>query len=127
MLDVYSLTNKMKSFVFFAVLLGALCITYSTASPSFSRDSELQMILNQLNEAKAERDAFVEAQDAKDQAALAQIFVHLLENEVQNQSYSDEKKAEIESWLLNKFRALGRKIKGGFKKFGQKVKNAFRG
>ena len=119
MLDVFSLTNKMKSFVFFAVLLGALCITYSTASPSFSRDSELQMILNQLNEAKAERDAFVEAQDARDQAALAQIFVRLLKNEVQNQSYSDGKKAEIESllhrlgrWLKKRFEDLGKKIRG---------------
>ena len=126
MLDVFSLTNKMKSFVFFAVLLGALCITYSTASPSFSRDSELQMILNQLNEAKAEWDAFVdaqdalvEAQDARDQAALAQIFVRLLKNEVQNQSYSDGKRAEIESlfhrlgrWLKKRFEDLGKKLRG---------------
>lgn len=96
-----------------------------TVSSSSDRETKLLKAIKMLGQVKAQtpKDAVVEEQD--DRAALAQLYVRLLENEVEKQDFSDEDRAEIESLLSRmrqKFAALGRRIKGGFRK----VKNFFR-
>ena len=112
-----------------AILLGALCITHSTAvtSSSFSRDDRHLRVLQQLSVAEAQ-SLLVEEQE--DRTALAQLFLHmgLLENEVQKQDMNDGEKAEMEAILsrLRKFFThLGHTIGKGFKRFGQTVKEFF--
>ena len=114
----------MKTLILVAVFLGALCISYSAAIPSFSdRQSKLLKVLQQLNvaEIQSPQDFLVEEQE--DKTALAQLFLRLLENEVQKQDMSDAEMESIFSGLKEKFSNLGNKIKGAF----NKVKNFFHG
>lgn len=112
-----------------AILLGALCITHSTAatSSSFSRDDRLLRVLQQLSVTEAQ-SLLVEEQE--DRTALAQLFLHmgLLENEVQKQDRNDREKAEMEAILSrarNLFARLGHTVGKGFNRFGQAVKDIF--
>ena len=145
-------------FVLFALFLGGLCATHTSANQSFnkkgkamvqavsrllnqikSQDDEaalaqrssldqvakLRMVLKQLlHQAKAQtsRGTILEAQD--DKTALAQLYVHLLESQIQKQ----EDKAEIQSLtsdIRDTFSTLENKLKGGFKTFESKVKDLF--
>ena len=113
-------------------VLGALCITCSTAatltSPSFSHDDKPLKVLQQLLMSMAEAQSLL-VQEQEDGAALAKLFLHLLENKVQKQDINDEK-AEMEaikllSQLRKFFARLGHTIGKGFKRFGQTVKDFF--
>ena len=121
---IRTFTTEMKSFLFFAVLLGALCISYSAPSYSSDQEVELQAVFNQLleRESKAQEvlNNAIETQD--DKTALAQLYFRLLENEVQKQGLSDEDMAEMQS-ILDKLRAFGRKVKNAFNKLGKKIKS----
>lgn len=82
-----------------------------------------------MNEAKAQhlmsQDMMFEPPDA-----LTQLYLRLLEKEVQRQDFTDEDKAKIESIfdnIRNAFTNFGDKIKSGFTSFGEKVKNFFHG
>ena len=111
----------MKTFILVAVFLGALCISYSAATPSSSnREDKLLKVLQQLNvaEVQSPQDSLVEEQD---KTALAQLFLRLLENEVQKQDMSDAEIESIFSRLKQKFANFRNKVKGAFKK----VKNFF--
>ena len=68
------------------------------------------------------------AQDTR--AAVAQVFVRLLEGKVRTQDLSAEERAKMASLLSKikeKFSSFGNKLKGGFKSFEKKVKNFFHG
>ena len=110
----------MKTLVLLAVL-GVVCITYSAATPySSNQENRLLSSLQQLSS----HDSVIEEQEDDDDTALAQLYLHLLENEVQKQDMSDEDRAEMESIfskLKQKFTNFGNKIAGGFRK----VKNFF--
>lgn len=95
------------------------------------RCADLRTVLKQLlDKAKAQKSqgTTVEVQD--DKIALAQLYIHLLESQVQKQDYmNDEDKAKIQSLISgikDAFSAFGKKLKGGFKTFGSKVRNLFR-
>lgn len=92
---------------------------------SLDQVAKLRMVLKQLlHQAKAQtsRGTILEAQD--DKTALAQLYVHLLESQIQKQ----EDKAEIQSLtsdIRDTFSTLENKLKGGFKTFESKVKDLF--
>ena len=90
----------MKFFVCFAVLLGALCTTYSFARPFSDKDAEIETVLDQLSQAKLAQARYdiVESQDER--RALAQNYLHFLLREAQEQAFD---KARIES-ILSKIR-----------------------
>lgn len=95
---------KMKTVILLAVL-GAVCITYAAATPYSSNqqfEDKLLSVLKQLRAAEVQspQDSLIEEQE-DDDTALAQHYLHLLENEVQKQDMSDEDRAEIQSILLN--------------------------
>lgn len=108
----------MKTLVLLAVLIGVVCITYSTATP-YSSNQEKKLI-SSLVQQLSSRDSVVEKQEDDDNIALAQVYLRLLENEVQKQDMSDEDRAEMESIFSKwgkKFKNFRNKIAGGFRKF----------
>ena len=117
-LFISTTTIKMKTLVLLAVLIGVVCITYSTATP-YSSNQEKKLI-SSLVQQLSSRESVVEKQEDDDNIALAQVYLRLLENEVQKQDMSDEDRAEMESIsskLRNKFKNFRNKIAGGFRKF----------
>lgn len=115
---------NMKTMVLLAVLLGVVCISYSTASP-YSSNQEKRLI-SSLVQQLSSQDLVVEEQEDNDDTALAQFYLNLLENEVQKQDMSDEDRAEMENFfsrIKQKFRNLRSRIVKGF----GKVKNFFHG
>ena len=97
---------------------------------SLDRGANLRKLLKLLIskvKAQASQGNIAEAQN--DKIALAQLYIHLLENKVQEQDYvSDEDKAEIQSLISgikDAFSTFGNKLKGGFNTFGSKVKDLF--
>ena len=123
----------MKTVIFLAVLLGAVCITCTAATPYSSNQQSEDKLLNALKqlsaaEVQSPQDSLVEEQEEEDDTALAQLYLHLLENEVQKQNMSDEDRAEMESIfskLKQKFRNFRNKIVKGYRRFKQKVKKFF--
>ena len=115
MIFTCTITIKMKTLVLLAVL-GVVCITYSAATPySYNQENRLLSSLQRLSS----RDSVVEEQENDDDTALAQIYLRLLENEVQKQDMSNEDRAEMESIFSNlkqKFKNFGNKVAGGFRK-----------
>lgn len=105
----------MKTLVLLAVL-GVVCITYSAATPySSNQENRLLSSLQQFSS----QDLVAEEQEDNDDTVLAQLYLQLLENEVQKQDMSNKDRAEIESIFSNlkqKFANLGNKIAGGFRK-----------
>ena len=112
----------MKTFIFLAVLLGALSI----AAASTNRRDKLLNALQQLKlaEAQSMRDSLVEKQDYRD--VLAQAFISKLENEVQKQDMDDEERAEMES-LISRIKQKFSNLRNKFRAFGGKVKRFFHG
>ena len=113
---------NMKTLVLLAVLLGVVCISYSTASP-YSSNQEKRLI-SSLVQQLSSQDLVVEEQEDNDDTALAQFYLNLLENEVQKQDMSDEDRAEMENIftrIRRGFANFRNKIRRGF----QKVKNFF--
>ena len=107
----------MKTLVLLAVLIGVVCITYSTATPYASNQEK--KLISSLVQQLSSQESVVEKQEDDDNIALAQVYIHLLENEVQKQDMSDEDRAEMESFfskLRNKFKNFRNKIAGGFRK-----------
>ena len=123
----------MKTVIFLAVLLGAMCITCTAATPYSSNQQSEDKLLNALKqlsaaEVQSPQDSLVEEQEEEDDTALAQLYLHLLENEVQKQNMSDEDRAEMESIfskLKQKVRNFRNKIVKGYRRFKQKVKKFF--
>jgi hypothetical protein len=120
----------MKALVLLAVLIGVLCITYSAATPYASNQED--QLISSLAQQLSSQDSAVNVQeqdDDNDDTALAQVYLHLLENEVQKQDMSDDDRAEMESIfskLKRKFTNFRNKIKGGFRNIKNKIKGGFR-
>lgn len=108
----------MKALVLLAVLIGVVCVTYSTATPYTSNQEK--KFISSLVQQLSSQDSVVEKQEEDDNVPLAQVYIHLLENEVQKQDMSDEDRAKMESFfskLKQKFSNFGKKVAGGFRKF----------
>ena len=90
------------------------------------QEAELQTVLNEIREAKAQAAWDTFAETAQNKTALAQLYARLLEKQIQMQDFSDEEKVEMQSILSTikeKLAGLGSTLKGGFNKLKNKVKN----
>ena len=111
------------SLAIFCTILGLLCVTH--AAPKQKRD--LSNMKDLIREIKAKSNS-VQAQSDKnerEEEAIAQLFLKVLEKQAKAERYEDSDKLAQTDSIISRIRNWFRKVKTRFHNFGSKVRRFF--